>query len=262
MLLLISHGKVIDKIILCPSSTETLLTSPNLIRGKELGVSDVIHADFSLISKQLGMDLGRICECLDQLYNINNPSGMPTVASLPPEWLAKCTNNELLSLLREAHRIWPGLLSYQAEMLAQDFKQLLDWPWPDRALDGVSARYIMRIVVLCAATVLVSGDSTCIQSLGPVIPQLLTVPCPGIPSLHYELLRFHSNLVIGPSLDRDRLWSALTSASSASEDAIPTHSMPVSSGKEHATRESEFKVQVPEGEEEGEGEGEGTMRMS
>lgn len=162
---------------------------PSSTSFKQINLFDDMHADFWDTSEQLGLEPNEMCEYLDRAYDIT-----PDNVSLPGDWQTRCTDSGLSSRLMRAYSRQPDLFPRLAERLAQDLTQLLSQPWPnlDHPIEAVSARSIMRIIVLCAIIVHVCGDTTCIQCLGLVFPQLLIVPCTGLPSLQSELLRYNT----------------------------------------------------------------------
>lgn len=198
----ISQGKPIEPIILratvlnIPSSASqysALIRHPNL--------HHVFHVEVSLTSWLLGMEPNEMCMCLDHMYDTIHDREQGLDALLPSGWRIRFTANgfRLLPQLLDIYRSQPDVLLQLAERLAQDLKQPLNQPWPNLPLDEVIARFIMRLITLCTVMAHVTGDATCMESLGPIFPQLSIVPSVGLPSLSSALSHYRTSLRATPS---------------------------------------------------------------
>lgn len=214
--------------------------SPNPTQHRRLNVNIFhdIYADFSDTAEKLGFESNQMCKYLDDVYVMTPDDNRGLDASILTDWKDRSANSALTRPLGNFQARCPTLLPYLAERLARDLKQLLNHSWPglDHPLDAVSARSIMRIVILCAVIAHASKDSMCIECLRPVFPELLTNDF-SLPSLRSALALYQTELAIVPPPSPHNTPSSPPTSNAADEGVIDLHGA-VGSGGEFAPEES------------------------
>lgn len=165
----------------------------------------LLALDFAAACQALDVDPKWMCEQLDKIYDITLVDHGAEYASLNNDWSAPSDLWEELHALRDTR---PQLVHQLAETLARDLGQLFDHIGLDAYSNETSARFLMRIMALCAQLALLVDCSqwTFLGRLSPHFHRLCEMgsPLPGLETSLFRFLSLHPESIVQ---HRERLIS-------------------------------------------------------